>query len=268
MIRSRAIDGVAVLELDHGKANALDVELCHELDRRLREHRRAPSAALVLTGRGAIFSAGVDLLRLLDEGSPYTTRLLRALGAALESLFMHPKPVVAALNGHAIAGGCVLACAADYRLMARGTARVGVPELRVGVPFPSAALEIMRFALEARRFRDLMFRGATVDPEAAVEWGLIDAIVPPERLIERAVAQARDLASLPPGAFRLTKLEIRAPYHGRMKAARRGHDEAVRKAWASPLTREAIRGYVERTFRRAAPLTGGAPGGPPGTRRR
>src|SRR4051812_19623705 len=138
---------VAVLRMAHGKANVLDLEFCNALAARFEDYRQSPAKALVLTGSGRIFSAGVDLVRLVDEGAPYVRAFLPALNRAIETLFSVLKPVVAAVNGHAIAGGCILACAADQRLMARDSGRIGIPELLVGVPFPVVPLEVMRFAV-------------------------------------------------------------------------------------------------------------------------
>ena len=106
---------------------------------------RSIEGPIVLTGAGACFSAGVDLRAILDGGATYTDRFLAAVSAAFLAVFDHPAPVVAAINGHAIAGGCVLAMAADVRLMSTGL--IGLSEVAVGVPFPVAALEICRYAM-------------------------------------------------------------------------------------------------------------------------
>ena len=136
--------GIDVLTLMHGKANALDIEFCEALTARFVELRKSDAEAVVLTGQGRIFSAGVDLIRLSEGGADYVRKFLPALHKLYDAVFNHPKPVVAAINGHAIAGGCVLACCADRRVMARDGGRIGVTELLVGVPFPALAFEIMR----------------------------------------------------------------------------------------------------------------------------
>src|SRR5207248_2211327 len=125
-------------------ANAMSLEFCDRLTACFEEIRQSSARAAVLIGEERIFSAGVDLLRVLDGGRPYLRNFLPALSAALAAVFSHPKPVVAAINGHAIAGGCILACACDRRLMVRDAGRIGVPELLVGVAFPAVAMEIMR----------------------------------------------------------------------------------------------------------------------------
>src|SRR5204863_2301421 len=115
-------------------ANVMNLEFCAALTSRFGE-AQASSRAVVLTGSGNIFSAGVDLLRLVDGGAEYIRTFLPALNAMFAAVFGCEKPVLAAINGHAIAGGCVLAGAADRRLMRRDAGLIGVTELLVGVPF-------------------------------------------------------------------------------------------------------------------------------------
>jgi enoyl-CoA hydratase len=156
---------------------------------------------------------------------------------------------VAAVNGHAIAGGCVMASAADYRMMAREPGRIGVPELLVGVPFPVVPLEIMRFAAPRQYLQALVYRGLTLTAESALQHGLVDAVVDAERLLDEAVAVAESLAAIPSAAFLLTKTQMRAPTRRRMRAGA-AVDAAVQHAWASDETLDAIRDYVARTLKR------------------
>jgi enoyl-CoA hydratase len=126
--------GVHLVTVENGPVNVLDLELLRGLAETF--HGLAEADAVVLAGAGRAFSAGVDLHRILDGGRDYVAEFLPALSAALRAVFDHPRPVVAAVNGHAIAGGCVLVAACDRRLMSAGT--IGVTELLVGVPFPAA----------------------------------------------------------------------------------------------------------------------------------
>ena len=180
---------VSVLTMTHGKANALDLELCTALTARLEEYRQSSARALVITGAGRMFSAGVDLVRVVSGGDTYVRVFLPAVSRAFETLFSLLKPVVAAVNGHAIAGGCIIACAADYRVMARAPGRIGIPELRVGVPFPVVPLEIMRFAAGTRA-QALINRGTTFQADEALAQGLVDAVVDLEALEDEAMAVA------------------------------------------------------------------------------
>ncbi|MFQ5888637.1 MAG: enoyl-CoA hydratase/isomerase family protein [Gemmatimonadota bacterium] len=242
---------IACIRLAHGKASALDLELCGALVGELDaiEHSEA-HRAVVLTGTGSIFSAGVDLFQVLERGAPYVAALLPALERAMLRLFTFPRPVVGALNGHAIAGGCVLASACDYRIMAEGEGTIGLPELRVGVPFPRAALEIVRSATAPLRFRALIHRGDTVTPEVAERRGLVDEVVPPERLLDRACEVAAELASIPARAFEITKRQILEPSLDAIERARAAGEEDVAAAWKDPGTHNTIRAYLEKTLGR------------------
>jgi enoyl-CoA hydratase len=173
MIERYENEGILTLRLAHGKASAIDVEL---LDGLLRELDQVGDdiRALVLTGTGSIFSAGVDLVRLTREGAEYVRRFLPLLSRFVHTLFSFPKPVVAAANGHAIAGGCVMVLAADIRLMAEGDGKIGLPELLVGVPFPAAAMEVVRFAVSRDKIQSLIYTGRTLLPHEALAAGLVD----------------------------------------------------------------------------------------------
>jgi enoyl-CoA hydratase len=249
MIQVEDRDGVTILGMADGKANAMSLEFCQQLTESFLKLDHSGTSAIVITGSGRIFSAGVDLLRLLDGGAPYIRKFLPALTAMLTTVFSYPKPVVAAVNGHAVAGGCVLACAADRRLMARELGRIGVTELLVGVPFPAAAMEIMRCAVSPRYFEDVIFGGATYAPEEAIERGLISEIIAPEALISRAIACARALADLSPTAFALTKRQARTLEFERIR--RDADCDEIERIWTAPETLARIREYVARTLRKS-----------------
>jgi len=240
---------LALLEIRHGKANAIDVEFCEALRLRLEEAQDPAIAGLVIVGEGRMFSAGVDLLRVVEGGAAYVRVFLPVFRRVFETLFDYPKPVVAAVNGHAIAGGCVLACAADHRVMASGTARIGVPELLVGVAFPTVAFETVRCACQGR-LRDLIFSGRTLLPDEAIAEGMVDAVVAPEALMGEAVKVAESLADRPRHAFVLAKRQLRAAALARIAANRETVDREVEDLWCEDDTLRTIRAYVERTLKK------------------
>jgi enoyl-CoA hydratase len=187
---------------------------------------------------------------LLDEGPDYAQAFVPVLTELFEVVFDFPKPVVAAVNGHAIARGCVLACAADHRIMAIGSGRMGIPELHVGVPFPTLALEIMRLISPSQHFQELFYGGATVLPEEALRRGLVDELVEPTQLMDHALAVAEHFLEIPAPAFALTKRQIRQPIHERNQAAFADFEATVQQLWTQPETHVAIRAYAERTFKK------------------
>jgi len=246
MIETSEQAGVAVLRMADGKVNAMSIDFCAAVTTKFEQ--LLPARAVVLTGTGRIFSAGVDLLRLLDGGPDYIRQFLPALSTMLAAVFTHPKPVVAAINGHAMAGGCVLACAADRRIMARDAGRIGVTELLVGVPFPAAAMEIMRRATAPQYFEDAILSGATYNPPEAVARGLVHDIVDPHELLDRAIDAANTLAALSPPAFAITKRQARGPAVERLQRA--DVDADIDRIWTAPDTLARIRDYVGHTLRK------------------
>lgn len=244
MIRVDKRGPVAVLSMEHGKVNALDALLLERLSEEIDTIARSPARALVVTGGGGSFSAGVDLWRVLEGGPPYLESFVPLLSDTLSRIFSFPKPVVAALNGHAIAGGCVIACACDYRIMSDGAGKIGVPELRVGVPFPPLALEIIRSVVPARSVSRLIYLGALCGPGDALGMGLIDEVVPSENLVPHACDVAERLAAIPSETFRVTKEQLRRPFLDRAAALDRAMAGEVARIWSSDEVMTAIRNYM------------------------
>jgi len=241
LIEREERDGIVTLRLAHGKASAMDVELMEALDMALDRalDDAANAKAVVLTGTGSIFCAGVDLFRLTNEGAPYVERFFPLLRDVIGKLFELPIPVVAATNGHAIAGGCILVCACDYRLMADGNGRIGVPELLVGVPFPEMALRVMQFAVP--NVAPLVLTGKTMLPREALEAHMVDEVVAPDALLDRAHAIATQLGSIPRESFRLTKRVLRGLG---------ADDPAAVKVWSDPAIHQHIREYLAKTVKK------------------
>ncbi|WP_432839475.1 enoyl-CoA hydratase/isomerase family protein [Dactylosporangium sp. CA-092794] len=247
MIELEEHGAVQIVRLRHGKVNAMDLELLVALRETFERLRDA--AAVVLTGSGGSFSAGVDLRRVLDGGHDYAAAFLPALNAACRAVFEHPRPVVAAVNGHAIAGGCILVAACDRRFMAGGT--IGVSELAVGVPFPTVPLEILRFAAGPAT-AELVLTSRTMPPPEALAAGLVDEVVPPDELLGRALGEAERLSRLPAATFAVTKEQLRRDTIRRIEAGEPADAERVLAGWTSPEVRATIAGFLEAlTTRRA-----------------
>ncbi len=238
------VDDVALLRLAHGKVNALDVELLEAIITGFGEVGEA--SAVVLTGQGSSFSAGVDLHRILTSSAEEIEHFLDTLSRALLTVFTHPRPVVAAVNGHAIAGGCVLAVAADVRLMSTGT--MGLTELNVGVAFPTAALEIVRHAAGSQA-QSLILSGRLIEPAEAVEVGFIDWVVDEGQLMEEAMVEARSLARVPAETYETTKRQLHAPAMANIAREYEIYDATVNRTWTSGTGRAALSTFAANLSR-------------------
>lgn len=244
--RKQVSDRVTVVQFDHGAVSALDLEFLLALRAELAELADS-GTALVLTGTGSAFSAGVDLFRILDGGADYVAQFIPALSGAFDDLFAYRRPVVAAVNGHAIAGGCVIAACADYRYMADGRGRIGVPELLVGVAFPSIALAAVRYATGDVGVDDLVYSGAVHPPAEAQRRRLVHEVVPEGELLDRAVAKAEQLAAIPPATFVHTKRSLRDRYWTEVETTGRQRDAEMLDVWKTPETMAAVGAYMQKT---------------------
>jgi len=237
-----------VLRLEHGRANALDIDLMSDLTRALNDVRAGGTRAVVLTGTGSIFSAGVDLHRVVSGGAEYTSKFVPALAEFFLDLFEYPLPLVAAINGHAIAGGCLIGCACDYRLMAASTGTIGVPELLVGVRFPAVAIEILRSVVPPHEVQVLALTGRTCLPDEAARRGLVHEVVPGGELLQHAMRIAQRFAAIPSDVFAATKLALHADALDRLRRDR--SLEEVSREWAREETHARIRQYMERVVKK------------------
>lgn len=240
-IHSELSGGTLVLRLDRPPVNALDVDTLNELADGLASASSEPADSIVLTGTGTVFSAGADLFRVLDGGPDYVDAGIVALSRAFEALFTFPRPVVAAVNGHALAGGCILTCACDYRLMSATGGKIGAVELKAGVPFPAWALEILRYAVNNQHVQEIVYTGRSYTPGVAVGMGLIDEVVPAEDLMTRALEMAAELAAVPATTFTLMKSALRKPAIDAAIAGAAATDEEIKAAWRSEEVQDSIK---------------------------
>jgi len=252
MIQRQDQNGVAVLRIEHGKANAIDTDLFDALNDHLDALETSDIEAVVLTGSGSNFSAGVDLFQVIEGGADYLRSFLPALSNGVKRLFALPKPIVAAVNGHAIAGGCVLAAACDYRVMTSGKGKIGVTELLVGVPFPAAAMEVLRFHLPSPVAQELIYSGRLVSSSEAVDIGWVERLAAPDRVVEEAVAQARRWGRLSSSAFAITKHQLRHEALDRIEQYESHLDDEILGIWSEPATLDGIRAFMEATVGKTA----------------
>jgi enoyl-CoA hydratase/carnithine racemase len=231
------VDGVTVMRMNHPPVNAMDLEFVDTAVAAIRD----VDGPIVLTGTGKCFSAGVDLPAIVEGGDEYIGRFMTSATAAFFAVFDHPAPVVAAINGHAIAGGCVLAMASDVRLMSTGL--IGLSELVVGVPFPVVGLEICRYAM-GRSVARAVLQAQSIDAPAAMTRGWIDEIVSPDDLLPRAIETARAMGQFAPAAFAAMKEQLHHPVHA-MIVSSADMDAKVRASWLSEETRAGIAAFMD-----------------------
>jgi enoyl-CoA hydratase len=209
---------LAIVRLDRAPANALNPDVLAELEEVRAELDADPPAAVVISGREGFFSAGVDLKLVPTWTAEEQRTMVSGINDLVTGWYCFPRPVVAAVTGHAIAGGMVIALCADYRVCAT-QGKLGLTELRAGVPYPVGAIQLVRAELAAPAARALALRAHLVEPDEALRLGLVDELTAPDDVLERACAVAEEMASFGGDSYARTKLELRSHTLRQIEAA-------------------------------------------------
>jgi len=248
LIRAEYHDQVAILRLNRGVTNALNLQLVHELAESLQRVRDDPALRGLVLGSSndKFFSIGFDIPQLFELARNDFTSFYRAFNRVCLDLYTLPKPTIAAVTGHAIAGGCILALCCDYRFIAQGRKLMGLNEIHLGVPVPYLADCILGQIVGARDAREITYKGEFHLPEALLQMGMVDGVLPLDQVMQEAVKQAELLGASPHEAFRMVK-------HNRVESvAARIQEHIAEKelffieCWYSNEARERLREALEK----------------------
>lgn len=243
MIECHDTGAVREIRIARAPVNALDLELVATLLHAVTNAPNEGARALVLSGQPGLFSGGLDVRALLGLDRPgmreFFTRFWRLQAALARS----PIPVVAAITGHAPAGGTVLAIYCDYRILAEGPFRIGLNEVEVGLSPGATIQRVFERLLGEHRSTELLVRGALVDPDRALAIGLVDELRPPDQVIPRALEYAQHLCGLPPVALARTRDAARAPIARLFESGEGAWVEEALSVW-----------YTDETQRRLSQL--------------
>ncbi len=209
---------VAEVVLSRGTANAINEALVDELRRCFEELAAdADVNAVVLTGNGNFFSFGLDVPEFLQYAKDDFIRFVTKFADLYTYIFLYPKPVIAALNGHTVAGGCMLATACDYRVMVSGKARISLNEIKFGSSLFPGSVEMLRYCTGPRNAEIVAYTGAKYSAEKAKGLGLIDQVVSQKDLTESAAVAAQEFARRYSPAFESIKKLLRYAVGEEMK---------------------------------------------------
>lgn len=211
-------DGILVLAVDRPPANAMDLTLLREIVDAVARVAGEGPRALVLAGREGCFSAGADLKAVPGYGPAEQREMVALINAMALGGYELAFPVVGAITGHAIAGGMVLALCADLRV-ASASGRYGLTEVQVGVPYPQAAIGVVRAELSPQAARVLALGSELTDARECERLGVFDEVLDAEDVLSRSLHLAERLAKLPPEVYARTKRDLRGPALEQMRAA-------------------------------------------------
>jgi enoyl-CoA hydratase len=239
---------IAILHMNNGRANAIGAAFLDALDGAVGS--RGDARAVVLVGYEGLFSAGLDLPSLVDLDDAHMRKFIARFAETMLRVFELPIPVVAAVNGHAVAGGCVLALQADVRIAADRESKIGLNEVALGIGLPAVVMETLRCQVPPSSLVPIALEGRLVPPKEALALGLVEAVVPSASLLETAVERARAMAALPPVGFAHAKNMLRRPVADAIRAASGWDAERWVATWRSPDAQVKLRAAVAKLGRK------------------
>jgi Delta3-Delta2-enoyl-CoA isomerase len=232
-----AHENIATIVINRPKVNAINEAVVEELREYFQKVADDSNVkAVILTGEGSFFSFGLDVPEFLSYSKDSFIKLITKFTDLYAYIFTFPKPVVAALNGHTIAGGCMIAIACDYRLMVSGKARISLNELTFGSTVFAGSVEMLKFLTGGRNAELALYTGAMYSAEEAKDLGLIHEVVCKENLRYSAQKTAEDFAKKDSCAFGSVKMLLRKQAGEEMKRKERGSILEFADIWYSENT--------------------------------
>jgi enoyl-CoA hydratase/carnithine racemase len=241
-------EGVSIIRLTSGVTNPISLELIKEITKNLNELKENPETlAVVLTGSNdKFFSIGFDLPNLYKQGKEEMKTFYRSYNRLCLDLYPYPKPTVAALTGHAIAGGCILALCCDYRVIASGKKLMGLNEVKLGVPVPYPGDLILKQIIGTRFAQMIMEIGDFYEPDALMQMGMVNEVVKLRSVLERSVAHARLLGGYPPNAFKMIKKNRVEGVKEQIQERLDEKEQYFLNCWFSDETRKLLKGATKK----------------------
>lgn len=234
-IRVERSGSVSFLYLDRPPVNAIDLSFVRQAEECLsRLETNDDAGALVLTGAGKCFSAGLDLRLVPRYDREQQREMILGINRLMRCLYAFPRPTIAAVNGHAIAGGLCLALACDYRIGVDSSCELGLTEARAGIPFPAGPMTVVNAELSPHVARRLTLLARNVSPYEAMRDGILDELQTPERFLDRTREVAQDLAQIPRDAYVRVKLQLREEGIRKLKEMVHTGRDPLLDSWLDP----------------------------------
>ena len=236
-------ENISTITMTRGKVHALSEGMVDHLTDRFNQLREdQQTQAVILTGQGSFFSFGLDVPELYDYTKDDFVDFLGKFTELCTLIFTFPKPVIAAVNGHAIAGGCMLVTACDYRIMASGKAKISLNEVTFGSLVFAGSVETLKCCVGHRVAETMLFGGQMYNAERAHELGLIDCVASPDELMQIAQEVASGYAANDLCAFTALKKLVRGPIADEMRKRDPQGNRDFADLWYAPKTRENLKG--------------------------
>jgi len=244
---------LATITLDRGRSNPINHEMVKELTYCIYElDKDVNIGGVIITGKPGFLSSGIDLIEAYEYNEKQIKQFWTDFLLMPRALVSFSKPLVAAINGHSPAGGCVIALCCDHRLMADGQYIIGLNEVPVGIIVPDGIFNLYAFWLGKRRAYQYLMEGKLLDVASALQVGLIDEIVAAEELLASAEKKARAYMQLNPAVWSVSKLNLRKELIAQLNNDYNEMLDAMLKQWWAPETRIGLKIMIEKLKSKSA----------------
>ncbi|WP_299463677.1 enoyl-CoA hydratase/isomerase family protein [uncultured Microscilla sp.] len=240
-------DGYAIVTLDRGRANAMNAQMVTELRQTIKAYSEDTKVGgVILNGKENFFSAGLDVIELYNYDNEEIKAFWESFFGMIYEMAAFRKPLVAAITGHSPAGGCVLAVCCDYRVMAEGKYQIGLNEVPVGILINESISSLYAMWLGERRAYQFLMEGKLMNVQEAAEYGLVDEVVAPDKVLEAAEAKMQQYLQFGKDVWQTSKLLLRYEVLDRIKRQEEAKLEATLNQWWNPATRQVLEQMIAR----------------------
>jgi 3,2-trans-enoyl-CoA isomerase len=248
MVETEYHGDVALIRLARGTTNALNTPFIIELSETLNVVRKDPNVhgIVISSSNEKFFCIGYDLKELYSVSRQEFTEFYYAFNRFCVDLMTVSKPTIAAITGHAIAGGCALTLCCDYRYIAEGHKLMGFNVLRLGIPVPYLVGWLLHHIVGARTARDISDSGQFYPPEHLLDMGLVDSILPLETVIPASLEKAQALSDLPHKAFAITKRNRNEVFEKEILIHLEEKNQGFIDCWFSPEAQTLLRDAMKK----------------------
>jgi len=245
-LRITAREGYSILQFDRGKSNPMNLTMFEELRQAINELREdAAVKGVIITGKEHFFSAGLDLPEIMTYDRDKTRAFWQSFMDLVAGLVAFPKPLISAVTGHSPAGGCIVAIACDYRIMAGGNYKIGLNEIPVGLVVPKHIFDLYAFWLGKHRAYQFLMEGRLMNPQEASDAGLIDVVVPADQVLESAERKLAQYLKFDSNTWSATKLNLRKELIDSVSNVDEALMDKIIDHWYQPGTQAILNGFVE-----------------------
>jgi enoyl-CoA hydratase/carnithine racemase len=246
-IKLEVIGDKAVIRLDRGKVNAINADVIHDLTQAVLELKADEKIrGVMITGKSEFFSAGLDVVELYGYNEEQILNFWRDYDRLLRLMIAFPKPLVAAINGHCSAGGCLLTLGCDYRVMASGNYRIGLNEVALGIVIPETVYHLYSFAIGRNKAYQYLLEGKMHTPEEALSCGLIHELLPLEQVESHAHKQLDHYLKFSTAVWAQSKLNFRSALLQKIRTDFQTTFEHTIRQWWSEESRGIIAGMIAK----------------------